>query len=301
MVWLAVGADQDGAEAFARVQAVPVPNDQVAFEIDGAEVARYHYGGGASKPYVFPLIGPAGRRLTRLTHPHDPEGHGHHLSIWVGHRAVEGLNFWEESGCRIVHDRIEQYTDGAEAASVTARNTWRNPEGTAVLAEERTVTVWALPKDERYLDVVCRFTPVEGAVVLGKTPFGFFAMRVAKTMSVADGGGTIRNSEGAVDEEEVFWKRARWVDYAGPVTATETNGVALFDHPSNPRSPSHFHVRNDGWMGASFCLEEPFTIEAGQGLTLRYRLYAHRGGLAPEVIEKHWQGFAEAGRAPQDE
>jgi hypothetical protein len=53
---------------------------------------------------------------------------------------------------------------------------------------------------------------------LGKTPFGFIGVRMAKTIGVHDGGGTILNSEGALDEKEVFWKHAKWAVYSGPNT-----------------------------------------------------------------------------------
>lgn len=278
---------------FPRVRAVPMPEREVAFEVDGAEVARYHYGPPASKPYVFPLIGPAGRRLTRLTHPHDPHGHRHHLSIWVAHQKVNGVNFWEEGhSVRIAHDRIEKLTDGDEAASIIARNRWLNGEGSALLDERRTITLHALGGDERCLDITLELTPSNGAVTLGKTPFGFLGVRVAKTMSTNDGGGTIRNSEGAVNEEEVLWKRARWVDYTGRVMPEVSNGIAFFDHPDNPRFPTYYHVRADGWMGASFCYDAAYELAAGETLTLHYRLYAHGPDASPETIEQHWQRFA---------
>ena len=54
----------------------------------------------------------------------------------------------------------------------------------------------------------------------GKTPFGLVGVRMAKPIGIHDGGGTIRNSEGNVDEQGdngCFWKRARWCDYSGPI------------------------------------------------------------------------------------
>jgi len=294
LLLVAFPAGQAASETvLPRVQAVPLPDKQVSFEIDGLEVARCHYGPSAPKPYVFPLIGPAGRRLTRLTHPHDPEGHGHHRSIWIAHQDVNGVNFWEESSARIVHQRIERYADGREAASITIRNLWQNQEGKALLEERRTVTLRALPRNERYLDIKLEFTPAADPVTLGKTPFGFLGVRVAKTMGVKDGGGTIRNSEGGVNEAGVFRKRARWVDYSGPVSTTARNGITIFDHPDNPRFPSYFRVRDDGWMGTSFCLEAPYEIVKGKTLALHYRLYAHTDEAAPKLIEEHWRRFAD--------
>lgn len=288
------GAEAERVRPFPRVEAIPLPYHQLAFEIGGVEIARYHYGPDVPKPYLFPFIGPAGRRLTRLTHPHDPVGHGHHLSVWVGHQNVAGVNFWElNPAVRITHERVERIEDGDDRAALVVVNAWRDADGRALMSERRTLALTALEGDERYLDVTLEFSPADGDVELGKTPFGFLAVRVAKTMSVNDGGGLIVNSEGDATEKNVLWKRARWVDYTGPVTADERNGIAFFDHPGNPRFPTGYHVRSDGWMGASFCLEEPYTLAEGAVLRLRYRLYAHDGRATPETIDEHWRRFAD--------
>ena len=130
-------------------------------------------------------------------------------------------------------------------------------------------------------------------VTLGKTPFGMVGVRMAKTIGVDDGGGTIRNSEGAVNEKEVFWKRAKWVDYSGAITNDQVEGVALFDHPENPSFPAHFHVRNDGWMGASLTFEGPREIRPGQSLRLRYGLYIHSDFNPAAVMNEAWGRLAE--------
>ena len=103
-------------------------------------------------------------------------------------------------------------------------------------------------------------------VTLGKTPFGLAAVRMSKTIGVHDGGGTIRNSEGAVNEKEVFWKPARWVDYSGLNAPNVFEGATLMDHPRNPGHPAIFQVRDDGWMGASFTHAAPLTLKPGAPL-----------------------------------
>lgn len=283
---------------FPAVEAVPLPAWQVAFEVHGEAAAAYHYNPLYRRPYVFPFIGPSGKRLTRMTHPHDPHGHGHHTSIWVSHQNVNGINFWEnpelprDEGPRIVHDRILGMEDGADSAALTVRNLWLNAGGAVVLTEERTMRLTQLDRDERYLDITLRLAADENGVTFGETPFGLLAVRVAKTMSVNDGGGTIRNSEGGVNEEAVFWQPARWVDYSGRVLPDVENGIAFFDHPGNVSFPTPYHVRNDGWMGASFSKAQARTIPAGESLELRYRLYAHGPGASPERIEQHWKRWA---------
>lgn len=115
---------------------------------------------------------------------------------------------------------------------------------------------------------------------------------MAKTIGVHDGGGRILNSEGQRGEEQAFRRPARWVDYSGPVTNEATGGITLMDHPTNLTFPTPFHVRGDGWMGASLTLNGPITIEPGRPLRLRYGLLIHSGLFAPSRLNEHWLDFS---------
>ena len=136
------GAAEEAAPVpFPAVCAVPMPESQVAFEVAGGVRAAYHYGPATFKPYVFPLIGPAGKRLTRLTHPHDPHGHRHHLGVWVAHKSVNRTDFWDEGkGPRIAHNRIEKIGDGADSATLAVLNDWVDADGQTLM---RRAVVWA--------------------------------------------------------------------------------------------------------------------------------------------------------------
>jgi len=65
-----------------RLQVIPQPDHQASFQRDGVEIARYHFNPALNRPFVFPLIGPSGRSVTRMGHPRDPESHSHHNSQW---------------------------------------------------------------------------------------------------------------------------------------------------------------------------------------------------------------------------
>jgi len=228
-----------------------------------------------------------------MGHPHDPHGHRHHRSVWVAHHDVSGVDFWADTGRgRIEHVKLESLTDGDEEATLVARNAWK-AEGRGVLLEERrTLRFVDLERDQWLMIVTLELSPPDGDVTLGKTPFGPLGVRMAKSIGVHDGGGTIRNSAGGVNEKEVLWKPARWVDYSGPISSQDSAGITLMDHPANPRHPTIFHVRDDGWMGTSLTYDKPLAIEQGSTLRLRYGLYVHRGTPTVEALDAAWNLFA---------
>ena len=276
------------------IQAIPQPYDQLSFQRDGVEIARYHYGKDLRRPFVFPLVGPSGRSLTRIGHPRDPVSHSHHNSVWVSHNSVDGLSFWDDrSKGRIAHQRVEQLEDLGDVSWVTSLNHWVNEadNNKVLLQERRRTAVHLLPGGESMLVIDLQFQGKD-EVTFGKTPFGLVGVRMAKTIGVNDGGGTIRNSEGQVNEKEIFWKPAKWCDYSGPVTKDAKEGITLMDHPENPNHPTVFHVRSDGWMGSSFTFAEPRTLKAGEPLRLKYALYVHAEDFPRERIEGQWKAFA---------
>src|SRR5687767_3818943 len=108
-----------------QMQALPLPDHQVSLQREGEEIARYYFGPELRRPFVYPIIGPSGRSLTRMGHPHDPESHSHHNSCWVAHHSVNGTSFWDDRAPgRIVHQRIERFLDSDGMAGVLARNAW---------------------------------------------------------------------------------------------------------------------------------------------------------------------------------
>jgi hypothetical protein len=279
-------------KAVPFMQAVPLPNQEISFQRDGVELTRYHFSPTLHRPFIFPVLGPSGRSLTRMGHPRDPESHSHHNSVWISHHDVDGTSFWDDRAMgRIVHQRIERFEDGETEASVATVNSW-NATNKTLLTERRRIAVRTLPKDEWLLILDLQLEARSESVTLGRTPFGLIGVRMAKTIGVNDGGGTIRNAEGAVNEPDIFWKPSRWVDYSGPITPKAIEGITLMDHPRNPNHPTVFHVRNDGWMGASVTFAGPRTIEPGKPLKLRYGLYVHRGMPKGEIIQQQWQRFA---------
>ncbi|MHC4586112.1 MAG: DUF6807 domain-containing protein [Planctomycetota bacterium] len=277
-----------------RLQVIPMPYNQASFQREGVEVTRYHFGPGLHRPFLFPVIAPSGYSLTRMGHPHDPESHSHHNSVWISHHDVNGTNFWSDGGSgKIHHKRIVKIEDIGKSSSIVTENEWVADGNKVLLLETRKITALLLENFEWLLIIDMEFKAKDTTVTLGKTPFGMIGVRMAKTIGVNDGGGRIRNSEGAVNEKEVLWKQAKWVDYSGTVTNRKLEGITLLDHPDNPNFPTYFHVRNDGWMGVSLTFDGPKIIPPNEPLHLRYGLYIHSNMKSIDAIESKWKQFTE--------
>lgn len=277
---------------FPRVQALPGLN-RASLRVEGAERVGYEFGIGQARPFLFPVVGPSGATLTRMGHP-NPIGHEHHKSIWFGHQKVAGVNFWEErsrNDVRVRHRRVVLYQDGMDWAGLVAELDWW-ANGRSLMHQRLTLVLEPQAEGDYALDLQSRFEAASGPVELGQTHFGFLGVRMAKTISEQFGGGRLTNSEGQAGEPALFGKRARWVDSSGPSAPGTTEGIAYFEHPSNPRHPTPWHVRRDGWIEAAFCLAEPYGIASDHSLDLRYRLLIHAGPADRSAMDAAWNRYA---------
>jgi hypothetical protein len=128
------------------------------------------------------------------------------------------------------------------------------------------------------------------------------AIRLAPTMQLGGkvGKGHIINSEGVTDND-TWSTRADWVDYYGPVKG-EIVGIAMFDHPDNPRHPTWWHVRDYGLFAANpFGIHDfekkpagagDLVIPAGQSVTFKYRFFFHKGDEKQGKVAEHYRDYA---------
>ena len=278
-----------------EMQALPLPHDQVSIQNKGKELLRFHYGAELRRPYIYPVNGPSGLSLTRMGHPHDPYGHSHHNSVWISHHMINEIDFWGDRGenkGRIVHQKVEALEDSDISASVVSSSYWEDPDDQIVFKEWRRITAEVRPEGQYLMIIDLKLEAVLPEVKIRKTPFGMIGVRMAKSIGVHDGGGRIINSNGQINEEEVFWKSARWVDYSGQIANGVVEGLTLMDHPDNPNHPTFFHVRNDGWMGACLTFEADSKLKKGESIQLRYGIYVHSNLLTPAEIEIEWGKFS---------
>ncbi|QEL16212.1 DUF6807 domain-containing protein [Limnoglobus roseus] len=277
-----------------RCTLLPLPDHQVAFLVDGRERLRWHYGPQYPRPFFYPLTGPAsGVSLTRMGHPGAPD-HDHHRSIWFAHNKVLGIDFWADRKPPTIRQLDWLcYQDGdAEAVMAVKLGWFDGHDPKPLLQQDLFAALIPGPQDETMLELQSTFRPTATSLEFGKTNFGFLAVRVAKAISAAFGNGRLTNGEGKVGEAAIFEKAAKWVDYSGEQPGGHKEGITYFDHPSNPGHPTSWHVRDDGWMGASACFNAPRTITADEPLKLRYLLHVHRGLIAAKSADEIFTLFA---------
>lgn len=317
-----------GSAARAETDGQPLQRNRVEVEedqyrcvldikVDGKPFAVYNFNptlAGLYRPFFYPVMGPNERPITQNGEfPGTLRGHFWHRSLFVAHQKVNGISFWEErqADCgKIVHLGFKEVVSGEEGRFVE-QLAWRDLAGNDLLHEIRAVGIPHSQSGSRALDITLRLVAVREDVNLMKTPYNFLACRVIDSMSLVPAkernakrygslvhfsplneGGRTTSSEPA-RMENFRGQRARWCDCSGPLGDGTWGGVALLDHPSNPRYPTFWHTWDNMIMMASFTYQEPFTLKKGQELILAYRVVVHTGDSKKADISTAWDTFSE--------
>jgi sugar phosphate isomerase/epimerase len=259
------------------------------------------------RPYFYPVIGPTGEPIIRhwpmKEGEDEAQDHVHHRSLWFTHGEINGHDFWGEGGKsgKIVHDKFLKVTYGRDMGVIQANNKYVARDGQVICTDTRTHRFYNRP-DGQIMDFEITIHASEGKVVMGDTKEGSMAIRLAPTMRLKGkvGKGHILNSEGQRDGQ-TWGKRAAWCDYYGPVK-DQIVGVAIFDHPQNPKHPTWWHVRDYGLFAANpFGVHDfekkpegigDITIQAGENLTFKYRFCFHKGDTNQAKVAEHYREYA---------
>lgn len=288
---------------------------QINVEIDGKPFTTlFLQDPAAPKPYLHPLRAASGTVVTRRFPmekvPGEVYDHPHHRGLWFTHGDVNGIDFWmnetsytgKNKRGKIVLDKITQVKSGKKSGSLSGVWTWEDPDGNKLLTEERTMVFYSDPK-LRIIDIDLKLTAIT-QVTFGDTKEGTFAIRMATALDEKH-GGTLVNAEGKVGEKQVWGKPSPWADYYGKIDG-ETLGVAIFDHPSNPRHPTHWHARSYGLFAANiFGLRDFYndktkngslTLKPKESLRFRYRVVIHPGDTQSAGIAKLYDEWVKSSK-----
>ena len=295
---------------------------RIKVAIDGQPFTAFYFGSEATKPYLHPLRTADGTVVTRGYPMQEIAGeqtdHRHHRGAWFSHGNVNSVDFWANEpeqrnrGMRkgvIAHRSIDLLRSGTGSGEIAASFDWDGPRGKTLLRERRSMVFRRIDGSNVVdFDIVLRAESDQ--VKFGDTKEGTFAVRMATELEeqhVRAKGiprtGTIRNARDATTEANTWGKRSPWVDYSGMI-AGKPKGIAIFDHPANPKHPTYWHVRGYGLFAANAFGEHDFhadrsrdgsiTIAKGETLRFRYRMVIHQGLGDRAAVERMYRAWAAA-------
>jgi hypothetical protein len=295
----------------AQVQVKQSP-DRISVTIDGKPFTEFFVGADAVKPYLHPLRSASGKIVTRSYPMETVEGeakdHPHHRGLWFTHGLVNEVDFWanekNQKGAGkagrgvIITRKITAVESGKKKGTIGANFEWQDPSGKGLLAEQRMMTFYSHPT-QRWIDFDITLTALDD-VVFGDTKEGTFAIRLTTALEEKH-SGKMHSADGKAGEKEVWGKRSPWLDYDGVVDG-EKLGLAILDHPTNPRHPTYWHSRGYGLYAANpFGVRDferdktksgDMKLAKGGVVRFRYRLIIHPGDAAEAKIAEAFKKYS---------
>lgn len=272
----------------------PANGDKLNITINGEPFGVYNTGKDLPKPFLLPVRTAAGVVMNRALDDKSDADHPHHKGLWVSIDEVNECKHWAEKD-PIVNVSVKTASSGGESATIKMVNEWRNAETkVAEVTETTEITIHA----NRLLVYDITFTTDRDEAVFDDTKEGLLGFRVAPSMKEKN-GGVVVSSDGSKGTKECWGKAFPWIDYSGTVDG-KTVGVALMDHPDNPR-PSRYHVRDYGLFSISPFGEKAYTngaseakplhLKKGESFHLRYGVYFHDGDTAAANVADVYDQF----------
>ncbi|MDE2679933.1 MAG: PmoA family protein [Verrucomicrobiota bacterium] len=285
---------------------------RIDVKIDGALFTSYHYE-GVPKPALYPVRWIDGTTGLTRRYPMEPAlpnesgDHKHHRSLFWGHRHVRGgkandtHDFWGETARSGKQVAVKVHFD--ENGVIHAQHKWVSLAGETIATDSREIRFQS-GKTFRIIDYTITIHASHGKIVLMDDKDAGMGIRVPDSMCVTPHGtakvkaeGYMLNSEG-VTGAALWGKRAKWVDYSGRVEG-KLLGVAIFDHPKNPRHPTSWHARSYGLCTANIFGKRHFerlpgnpgnvSLNKGESLNFKYRFYWHAGKGETKKIEARYR------------
>jgi hypothetical protein len=311
--------------------------EKIPVEIGGKPFTTFYIAGKAfdaevTKPYLWPLLAPSGTYITRswpMVEVDEEKGekkptrngppaydHQHQRGLWFAHDNVNKLDFWNNEWSyfadqhrqhlgRISLKSLDKVTSGKAKGMIEATFEWSDIEkkDPPILTEKRVMSFYSDP-NLRIIDIDITLTAL-APVTFGDGKDGAFGIRLRPVLQEDKDKETphIVNADGLAGEKALWGKPSEWCDYSGTING-EKVGVAILDHPDNPRHPVRWHARAYGLFAANpFGLsvftndktqDGSVTLEPGKSLRYRYRVIIHEGDVKDAGIAAQWAKYAKA-------
>ena len=279
---------------------VPLPAAKIVAEKVGSKInitvgdkffTSYIFSEDEKYPFFFPLNGPSsGGSVTSMRNADYP----HHSSLFFGCDQLNGGNYWQEGldRGRIISLKANIIKQGGDTVIITDECIWSRPDAISPVRDTRKITITAPDAGIRQIDIEIIMEMLTDVTIL-KTNHSLFSVRMASDLAVIN-GGTLINAEGLKNEENTFGKPSSWIDYYGK-RGNITEGLALFQHPSNPWYPSPWFTRDYGFISPTpmYWPENGTStfLKKGSVLNLRYRVIVHSGDYKEAKIAEEFTKY----------
>ena len=258
---------------------------------NGAELTRYYTATDIAKPHLGHFKDAFGTEITRIDN--QTREHPHHRALWISHGDVNGVDTWNELP-EHGYIRVQEICDRFESdvwTGFTAKNLWTDHYGKPLCTETTSFKFYNMPSGVTLIDLDITLTAEFGPVTLGPTKeAGPLAIRMADDLRVTV-TGTMEAAQGAINEKEIWMKRAPWVDYSGTKDG-HTCGVAIFDNAENELFPTYWHARDYGLMAVNnFYVGGSRELAEGESKNWKFRVYAHGGTTAQADVRGRYLDY----------
>lgn len=238
-------------------------------------------------PFFFPVNGPSNSSVTSMRNANYP----HHSSLFFGCDMVNDGNYWQEGIERgqIIPVRTDIIKSEGDHVIIENECIWRRPGANAPIKDVRKITVSAPSEGIYQIDFDVAMEMLMD-VTIKKTNHSLFSGRLDPDLAVINGGVMI-NAEGGLTEKETFGKKSPWIDCYGTRGNKVTEGIAIFQHPSNMWYPAPWFTRDYGFFSPTPMYwpqnEQTGTqLKKGEEIKLRYRVIVHAGDTEKAKIEE---------------
>jgi type 1 glutamine amidotransferase len=252
------------------------------------------------KSYFHPLATVDGEVLTEF----EPADHPWHRGLWWSWKFINGLNYWEENPKtgesqgvnELTRATVEPGDDFTSRAELSF--SYHPPGQAAVMTEIRKLAITKPDDGGSYrIDWNSKFTAGDAPVTLARTPlaheengkpYGGYA-GLSLRLPLRPDGWSVLTSEGKNTATASHGQPARWLDFSFP-----GGGIAIIDHPGNPRHPTPWYVHDRSPMSfysPAVLFNQPLVLAAGQSLTFNYRILIHSKPVPTNEIENDFRNF----------
>jgi hypothetical protein len=246
--------------------------------------------------YLHPLYGLDGEELTKDW----PIDHPHHRGIYW---AWPEVDYHGERGDLHALQRVFARPTGRCAtiegpvfAGIEAENLWLWEDREPIVRETAMVRVWRAGAEARCIDLEFRFAALKEGVSIARRETRLYGGLNVRLNTVQD-----QRIDLQTDPPGQLPRRA-WAALSGTFPgAAHLSGLFILQHPDNPGYPGDWiQYPEINWFQPTFpSAGERYALWPGQSLTLRYRLWLHRGRADPNRLAAAWSGYAQPPQVTQ--